>query len=277
MKINDNTRYPHPVLSEFSEDYKTGTFSMDITVIENPDKSELLLKPEITLDEKKIEGLVADEKAKIGFFITCPETYYHDLVTVDSGKEAIKLGPGKLRGRVQIRPIIWACKKLKGYENTNLHDEYGKNKINFPSGGVLAIDYETVIHAGREKLSPMETIFSLAINNDVPYGEIRLFMEKQKIQILANKKTSEFVHRMRGNRMGKNVLLNSIYFPAVMGVLSSLKDDPGAYEDKRWFRVFNSKCEHIGINIASSDILGDAQKLLESPFGIIMSSKELGS
>ena len=121
----------------------------------------------------------------------------------------------------------------------------------------------------------METIFSIAKSDDVPDCEIRLQMEGHKIKILANTNTYNKIKTLRGNKVGKTVLLNSIYLPAVMGVLSSLKDDYDTYQDKRWFRVFNSKCEHMGINISSSDILRDEQKLLESPLGIIMSTKEI--
>ena len=50
-----------------------------------------------------------------------------------------------------------------------------------------------------------------------------------------------------------------------MEVLSTLQQDPGPYQDKRWFKVFNAKCTHENINLDNPELLKDAQRLFRSP------------
>ena len=82
------------------------------------------------------------------------------------------------------------------------------------------------------------------------------------------------MNRLRGLTIGKPIVLNSVYLPAVMQVLDSLKDGGSTYEGRRWYRVFDAKCTHLGINTDLPDLWSDAQKLLQTPFLEINHNRE---
>jgi hypothetical protein len=78
------------------------------------------------------------------------------------------------------------------------------------------------------------------------------------------------IYSMRNTAPGKTILLNSVYLPAVMEVLTVLQQDAGPYQDKRWYKVFEAKCAHENVNLENPDLLKDSQKLLKSPFNRVV-------
>ena len=83
------------------------------------------------------------------------------------------------------------------------------------------------------------------------------------------------VNRLRGLTHGKPIVLNSVYLPAVMQVLDSLRDGAGTFDSRRWYRVFDAKCTHLSINTAAPELWEDAQKILDLPFLEIHKSREI--
>jgi hypothetical protein len=62
------------------------------------------------------------------------------------------------------------------------------------------------------------------------------------------------------------LLLNGVYLPAVMEVLRNLASERQLYEQRRWYRPFVARCEHLSIDVGDPSLLEDAQKLLSDPY-----------
>lgn len=276
MKIDNDMRFPHPVLNENTGDYRTGRFSIEIVINESFSGDQLRLDYVNVLTEQAILQLVREKKASIGVSVECLETYFNRLVRLDPGGGSIAFEPGQLRGRVTLRPMIWATEDIFGFNSDDLHEEFSRTSWAVTQGAILALAEEFVINVGREKLAPMATIFSLAENPDVPEGETAIDLGQDKIVINASGATYQAITELRAlNPQAQVVLLNSVFLPAVMEVLANLSDDgKSQFDDRRWFRIFSAKCDHLNINIENSDVLEDAQKLLKSPFGKIVKYKE---
>jgi hypothetical protein len=276
VKIDNDMRYPHPVLNENTGDYRTARFSIEFEVNETFSKDQLRLDYLFVLIEQAIFQLVREKRAAIGVFVTCRKTYFLRLVTLDPMANYFDFAPGQLRGRVTLRPMIWATENLSEFNSDNLHEEFAGTSWDLPQGAILALAEESVINVGREKLAPMATIFSLAENPDVPEGETAIDLGQDKIVINASGATYHAITELRAlNPQTQVVLLNSVFLPAVMEVLANLRDGgTSQFSDRRWFRIFSAKCDHLNINMENSDVLKDAQKLLKSPFGKIVKYKE---
>ncbi len=278
MKITDKTRFPHPVLSNFTGDYNESRFSIEIHKID-----EIIQEGKITIhfnseiSEKAIAELVENKKGKIGLFVVCLETHYNKLETIEINQTSFKFIPGTLHGRVRIRPVIWVDQEVEDFTSDNLHEEFGNEPRKLILGEVIAVGEEQVFVAGRQKLAPMETIFKLGKDESVLPNQIMVRTDSDKIKILASKKTYSFIHKLRNTSVGKNILLNSIYLPAVIEVLSTLQELDEAVKGKRWYRTFSLKCDHLGINPENGEMLRDAQELLKSPFHRIEECKEIAS
>jgi hypothetical protein len=275
MKLHEGTRFPHPVLSDDTGDYPTGNFDIGITVAEVPERSEVSLDYRIELVEPQLEQLIADGLAGVGIFVTCRDTYFSQLCTLGLEPSRFSFPTGSLVGRVAIRPLIWARRRIENFLLTAAHEEFGRGEATFSAGAVLALADEIIINVGREKLAQIESIFSLAKSPDLAKGEFSLDLDDDKIKILVAESDYNRVNDLRHANHGKPIILNSVYLPAVMQVLDTLRAGAASYEGRRWYKVFTAKCDFFKIRISEPDIWLDAQKLLERPFSEIEKNKEL--
>lgn len=270
MKINNETRFPYPVLSPQTGDYKQGDFSVDI-IIEEVTNGKLKMRYTVSLKEPSLEKEVEGKSAAAGIFVTCPDTFYSKITFLNDMSGALEFAPGTFKGRCIVRPLVFAIETISNYANNNLHDEYDGIVWDFPKGALLAIGSEFVLNVGHEKLAPMESIFTLAVNEELVEEEIRVQPDGNMITIHCSSTTYGIINNLRGTKIGQSVLLNSVYLPVVMEVLSNLRDNESVFTDKKWFKVFNAKCEHLGIVYANTNMLEDAQKLLKFPISKLKS------
>ena len=277
MKIDDKTRFPHPVLSNFTGDFKGADFSVDLKIEENYKEGKIKINFECKVSEEAVSDLVKQKKGKFGFFVVCLDTHYNKLEVVDINQGSFELLLMDFHGKVRLRPVIWVEEEVGDFKSENLHDEFGAEPLKLIPGEIIAVGEEELINIDQEKLAPWDTIFTLARNDEVPAGQIMVQTDDDKIKILASSGTYTFIYQLRANPTGQIILLNSVYFPAVMEVLSVLRNPDESIKEKRWYRTFNAKCEHLGINPENGESLKDAQKLLNSPFGRIEKSKPIGS
>ena len=271
MRVNEKTRYPHPVLSVDTQDYIDSKFKIDFEVDEDPVQNKLVLLCKLTLLQSEIRQLIDDDNAVIGIDVRCRDTYYSRIHTIAGEASTVEFEPGILCGRVSLRPLIWTCKDIIAYSSPDLHPEYGEENFDIKSRTLLAWDEEYIVHVGRQKLAPMASIFQLARNDELEDGQISVGIESEKIKICAGRKTYEHIHTMRSNSMNQAVLLNGVYLPAVLQVLEYLRDGNDC-DNCAWFQIFRAKCEFYRIDVQSADILSNAQKLLKMPYSKIEES-----
>ena len=266
MKINRLTRFPYPVLENDTNDYVTGDFSVGIEISESVKTGGLLIKHDVLLTEEEINKLVSKNIAKVCLYVTCLETYYNKLHKLSGLVGSFEIGKGLLSGNVTVLPLVVLTEDIENYSNNNFHEDYENLGFQLDEGSILAIGEDYLINVGREKLAPIETIFDLAVSDAVPPGQYSVNLDMEKITILAEKTTFDSIYNIRNSSPGKSIVLNSIYMPVLMEVLSVLQQDQGPYQDKRWFKIFQAKCVYENINIENTELLKDAQKLLKSPF-----------
>lgn len=269
MKINDRSRFPHPVLWSVSGDYARGSFHVEFEGKESLQTGAVTLKFTGALEQKDIAEIIETGRASAGVFVNCLETYYSKLYPIALPSGELQIPGGLLHGRVILRPLIWTTSIINIENSPDIHAEFGRGTHSIPRYGIIAIGDEAVIEIGREKLAKIESVFTLAENNDVPLNQFAVFLDDEKVQIHAPRATYEKIYRLRGTSPSLAILLNSVYLPAVIEVLSCLKENPDEYEHRRWHRVFMSKLNHLGIHIESEDLLPAAQRILNSPFQAI--------
>lgn len=266
MRINQRTRYPHPVLCPDTTDFQSGHFEVTFSVEEDTASNQLKLDVRYELTSNVIAGLVEKGTAAIGVDVRCADTYYsrvHELVAGADGTR-IEFNPGELSGRVALRPIVWT-QGVGNYEGTEFNAEYSDSSFEIEEGTLLAWDIEQALYVGRKKLAPMDSIFSLAKSDDLKDGELSIDPSGEKIEILANERTFEHVHFMRQSRGTQAVILNSIYLPAVMQILGYIRSGD-EFSETMWYQVFKAKCDHYELDLQSEDLMRNAQILLQMPY-----------
>jgi len=273
MRINQLTKYPHPILSSENTDYVAGLFEVEISVDEDSANNSLLLQCDVTLNEGSIKSALTEESAKIGIDVHCGDTYRNSIHTLTLGENTIKFETGVLSGRVVIRPMIWTTIAIEGFYSSNFNPEYDDQTFSLDLGDLLAWDIEQIVSIGQKKLAPMDSIFQLARNEEIEDGQFDINIEGEKIQINASGKTYDHIHQQRQTSIGQAIVLNSVYFPTVIQVLTYLKKSgEGDYADRDWYQVFIAKCNHLNLDPQSTDVLSNASQLLNSPYTKVMES-----
>lgn len=265
MKFSDDMRFPHPVLAYETGDYQQGEFSVSFEASELLETGQVSLKYSIELSHPDLAELVVGGKARVGIFVRCQDTYFSDLQDLGWPGGSLEFGEGKLLNRVTIRPIAWLNKPISGWQPADVHSEFVL-PLALLRGDIVAIGDEIVIHVGRAKLAPLESIFSLKRSDETEPGQLTLDLNADKITIIAHSETFDAIEQLRAKSVGRSIVLNSVYLPIVMEVLDTIEaEGRNAYDNRRWFQPFEGRCVMKAVDLENPKLLSDAQTLLDLP------------
>lgn len=265
MRIPENTRFPHPVLGLDTGDFVVGEFSVQIEVIENRSTGTVTLEHAITLTESGILALVESNKASVGCIIKCADTFFSDLRQIAWSTGKTDFSPGLLLNRVSLRPIVWLKTDLNEWNPGTIHHEF-EPPLSLNNGDIVAIGEELIFSVGQAKLAPIESIFDLVRSESISEGMFEVDTTGHRIVLLVNEKMFQTLAQLRSITDGPEILMSSIYMPAIMEVLDALRNTDQSYEHLRWYQPFLAKCDLKGVRLESNmSILEAAQILLERP------------
>lgn len=271
MKLNDKMRYPYPVLSEYSDDYVSSKFHADFAQCMTKD-DYIKIDSNILLDNEDLKSLVFEQKASVGFFLICRRTYFNYLQKASLGKCESYFKKTQFFGEVKIRPLVWTLADIVDFDSELINKEFG-GAVTISKGSVIAMGPEFSFSVDQNKYKPFDSIFELSQNESLAEGEFEVDPERERITILATKKTCDSFFKMRNTETGRDLLIGTVYMPVVIEVISRIQlgDDMQNY---KWFRVFKGKCDDLGINLfdTSQSCIKIAQKLLKYPFNNVFNA-----
>lgn len=272
MKITNDMLFAHPVLSPVSDDFQDAVFESEFA-INLEDENVLLIDATVQLNCAELDQLLEHGGAGCGFYVVCRPTYQNRLIEMTPGTARHTLNANQFFGTVQLRPVIWSKEPKTGWRSRHLHPEYG-GVADFPFAALLAVGSEYRFSVDRERLKPFESIFALAAGDELVKGEIAVDPESDKILIVVHPEIKDSIDNIRNDPRGRTVLLNAVYLPAVMQVLSDMGQGDRAFEGRAWYRIFTAKCAAAGVDPTNGNMLQNAQQLLDYPFGRIEEQKE---
>ena len=263
MRLSPSSRFAHPVLSRDTTDYRNAAFELQLVYEEDFQLGLLTLACTPTIRSPAVEDLLRQNLVARSLSVGCRDTYYREIHDLDEADRVV-LPLDHFFGRVEITPLLISKGPIASYTSTDLSEEF-QQPITFQIGDLVGYAPTMFITVGRLKLEKFDSIFQLSEVGDLPDGEVAVDVEADKIQIQVSPATKQVIDSLRVNTTGQQVLLSTVYLPAVMEVLSILGTDSGAGSGKRWREVFTAKCDRLGINPERSELLRDAQRLLHYP------------
>ncbi len=265
MRLSSETRFPHPVLAPGNGDFDAGRFDMKFNLVEHMQTGALTLEHRIALTEPNIVNLVETERAAVGCFVRCADTFFAELRPMSWPEGRSDFAAGRLLNRVSLRPVVWLLEGIPNWDPGTINPEFAP-PVAVDRGDIIALGTEHVISVGQAKLRPIESIFQLDRSPDVPEGTLQVDPDGDRITILAGPGTYETIRVLREQAKGPQIVMNSIYLPVVMEVLDALRMSEEAYQSRRWYRTFRAKCDAMGVDPSvDSSMLESAQKLLNGP------------
>ena len=273
MRLREDMLFAHPVLSPERDDYTHGLFRTDLDATINKAGDELVLNMELEVECDDLAELIHDGAASSGFFLVCRRTYFNRRCEMAPGCDRFAFRLSDFYGAVDVRPVIWSNAAKDDWQSAMLHPEYG-GRVDLPANAILALGPGYRFSVDAIRLRPFESIFVLAEDPEVEQGEVRVDPGVPKITIRVASGTKARLENLRNLPQGRAILLNAIYLPAVMEVLSELRMNEGMYEAYDCHRIFKAKCDSEGVEPQTTGPLEGAQRLLSGPLNQLFRFEE---
>ena len=265
--------YPYPVLAYFNDDYKTSKFYVTAKCI--LDGFDICIDYSVELDNEQISELIKKGKAGFVFHLESPRTGYREAKETDSYEGRIRIKDSLLNGDLSFCPFIVSKESLTGYYNNDFNEDYTE-PINLEKGSLLAVGNQMIwpISKNNADLLNSSSPFKIGLNPDESISNMVVEFESQpKIRILLSSKDLSNYKNMKNDPKLKSILNSAVVVPALIYVLSELKqcdDMEASYGSLSWYlsikesylKNFN---KNITTDLANENIFDLAQKMLKTP------------
>ena len=270
-----NKYYPYPVIAAGNDSYEDTTFTSDADYAMDAHNVKLILCAET--DNQMLNEMIKSGSVKYAHHIECQQTCFRKLVLTDEKVHEEIIHESLLNGIVQICTFLMANEDLVGYANPNFAKDYRGIKFNLDKGCVMAIGSQVniTINKDKEDLSRTSSIFSIRRDHDPSHTELQVSTTGAKIVVLIPEKTCNQYLNLSNQAMFVPVLHSMVIMPALMQVLSELKEAAQQnvlynYEELRWFRGLKKTAEKLQIKfdqdaLTQINAFKTAQQFLDTP------------
>lgn len=274
MRFEPGKAWPHPVLRppSLGDDYPHAEFEVEIEVERNESSTALQVRAEFELSDPDLLRLVATDAARYVLLIRASKTHYRELIRSDSAHIDTSILAGVLSGRVELSPFLILARDVLGFHAHGWHSDFEGRTFDIAAGSVLAEDQPKYYWVDTADEAPLGSIFEHLPQAGLADGHWQCQLDRERVAIAMSQADSK---RYRAARSQANhtpegqYLMNGIYLPALIHVLTAADRDVDTYGGRRWFASLDQRLEAVGCQPLGSkhaDRLVDAQKVLDSPF-----------
>ena len=267
MKFDKYKAFPYPVLRPDSDDYKDGEFQATVEFAIAKDSIKVSIGYALSVEE--ITGEIAKGTAEYVCMISCRDTYFQQLISTSERKMEASFDIGSLRGEVRVNPYVVVKKDIASFVAPDINAEFGSGPFQFVEGDVLAQDEAQIFYIERDLFKPITSVFDLVKKDDLSDGIWTVGFEEDHIQIEVSPKMKESIDAARNDHKKRVVLLNSIYFAAVMQAVQKLKDPNESFDGKKWAEVIRRQAHNKGLNLEGLDAYLIAEHLMQQPIKLL--------
>ena len=115
---------------------------------------------------------------------------------------------------------------------------------------------------------PVSSILQIVKDDNLSGFEWRVRFDEE-LQILLSAEAKEVIDKARNTKRNQAVLLNSIYFAAIMEAIQKLKEEPELAEERRWARVIEQQCHNAALDYSKHETYIVTQQLLRMPLNLL--------
>jgi hypothetical protein len=264
MKYDPDKSFGYPVLTRHSDDYIKSTFQTEIGFDINPSNPrEFIIEYELACSVPEIREFVKSGNAAYWIKISCRKTFYSKLIEVNAiGTLVIE---GKyLRDVVDITGYIIA-KKDSVLSSAKINPEFGYSSFEVINGQVLAQGVPVTYVTEKEFWKPLSSIFQYKPSDDLKDGEFTVDLDDEYVWILAQSQQLKKFEEFSQSQEGKIILLNTVFFAALIHMIDALNENAEQYSEKKWAKILLAKAASKNVNLNNARPLLATQQLLDKP------------
>lgn len=267
MRYDPNKMFPYPVLRPQCDDYTDSDFQVTLTPKIFAD--EIVATCEFALSSKDLKRYIHDGEAAYVGVVSCRDTFFRQVEKFGASTGQFRMPVNRLRGEVRFDSYVVSLTQINDFSPRDRHPEYEEQKFSIGPGYVLAQNEPQLFHVERAAFAPITSVIDLVANDALMAGQWKLDTDQDHIQIQVERSVKEAIDDARNSSEKRVVLLNGLYFPAIMTALVRLQKDSELYAERKWHRVFTAKLLNEGINLETCDVAETTQILLRHPLAIL--------
>ncbi len=263
MKFDRQKAFPYPVLRPDSDDYAGVEFQVTVDLSVGIDT--ICANIEYLVSCEEIRDEVLNGNAEFACIFSCRDTYYRQVVLTSEPQATIQFCNGDLRGEIKVDPYVVAKRSIPAFSSPDINAEFGSGPFSFRPGDILAQDQPQVFYIDRDMFKPVTSLFDLVKQDDLIDGEWKLGFGEDHVRIAVSPKMKESIDNARNSRSNRIILLNSLYFAAVMQTVQKLQDSPVDFEGLKWAEVIERQAHNKGCDLENDDAYLTSQQLMQHP------------
>jgi len=272
MRFDPRKSFGHPVLRNYSDDYIEASIQSSVELVSTEDANEFELDYHVMVGVSELKKALKNQDVCLVISLACTKTLYSQtFVTYElAGSRLIDMRD--IRGDLNISVEMIASKTPFVIKSTKFHSEYGGGSGSYTlSKGDLVAQAEPLrVFIEKEVFQSVISLFEWSVNEETPNDEWRLDWDEGGIKIITSAKQREQLAIAENTPEGRAILLNSIFLPAMIALISSIIEGE-ADEDFLWVKTIHTKLNSQGVTSITdqSNAVELAQKVLKTPLSAL--------
>lgn len=267
--------YPYPVLADYADDYKSGSFDVNIDLTkEGYDVKVHFLA---TLTSSSLKGLIQEGKAKYVYHMECAQTGFRKVLITNKIDDSYTLSNKNVSGALQICPFVVAVEDITGYSSPEFHEDYEGQAFAVEAGCVMAVGKMVTadIIKDIDDLANTPSVFSITRNADASVKQMLVDYSGRKITIMLPLNDYYSYKTLSNNPLAQPLLNSLTVIPALTYVLSEMKllsvEERRENGESLWYKTVRKallkqfECDLESDDFSNKNTLELAQKLINDP------------
>lgn len=265
MKFDIQKAFPYPVLRPYNDDF-TESEIQTITDFEIDNDTKIItceIMTQISSDD--INELIEKKLAFFVYVVSCRSTYFRKTIKTSDSTKSFELPYGSIKDQVEVSIFIISDKKIENYKPDELNSEFGNMVFTIEKGQVLALGEPSYFYFDRDSFKPVTSIFNLVKDNNRSNSEWLVSFDDDYVVISVSPEIKMLIDQVRVQKKHQAVLLNSIYFSALVEAINSIKYYENEYSGYKWAKVLTKAIHNKDDCSLNDQSYFIAQKLLKGP------------
>ena len=238
-----NRLSPYPILTNYTDDYKNGSFQAYINAYEEYGK--LCIHVEFELDSQYLQNLITQGDAEFLIHLECPSTSYRERISGNKKIYTKTIPIDLITDVLEANTFIVASKDGVEYSSDSFNDDYKGFKFKVCKNEILAIgdSAKITIKNDTRELESLPSIIKI-IKVDNAEKAMAIDTDGDDIKIKLSEKVCDN-YKAVGNSVYSKTAFSLVIFPALLVVLTRMVSNyaDSDISDRRWYQIVEKKLE----------------------------------
>ncbi len=263
----------YPILMADDDDYIDSYY--DAKLDYEKEFNQLSIELELSLKNDKLKEMIDDGSASYVIHFECPLLSFRDYIETNDAHAKRKIDMNRIADSLEVSTYIVAKRNLEKYRNEKFNWAFGDEGFDISKGNILAIGPSYTIEVDRAKdgLRKLPDVIQIKEYDNDDRKEIMVILDGPIITIMVSKLVKDIYFNM-GKGEYFNTILSMIMIPAMIQVLTNMKENEDGYSGYAWYKVIEKLLNQNGISVEQLDVQSAsgkysvyeiAQKIFKSP------------